>query len=411
MTAVFLFFGSVGMALPVLPLHVHDGLGFGPLIVGVVAGCQFAAALASRFWAGRLADRDGPKRAVVIGLVAAAAGGLCYLASLPLEAHPASSVAVLLVGRVLLGGAESLVITGGILWGLTLVPVDRSARVIAWVGMAMFAAMAIGAPLGGLVYGRFSFAGVALCTVALALSALAPIALMTAAAPATAPAGRVSDVVRAVALPGVGFALSGITFGAVTAFLVLLFADRGWAGGPLAFTAFAVALIAARLVGGGLPDRLGGARVATWSLVAQAVGLWLIGTASSGAIATIGSVVAGAGFSLVCPSLGLEAVSRARSDQRGLAMGTYNAFLDLTLGIGSPALGWLGAHAGLGSVFLAAAVAAVLAVPVAMVLRPRPPARTVARPRSRSGPRPSERRMGREGGVATGRDEHPSWRR
>jgi len=49
-------------------------------------------------------------------------------------------------------------------------------------------------------------------------------------------------------------------------------------------------------------------------------------------------------------------------------MGTYNAFLDLTLGIGSPALGWLASHAGLGSVFVASAIAAILAIPIAIAL-------------------------------------------
>jgi predicted MFS family arabinose efflux permease len=82
----------------------------------------------------------------------------------------------------------------------------------------------------------------------------------------------------------------------------------------------------------------------------------------------VGTAVAGVGFSLVFPSLGLEAVRRAPADNRGLAMGTYNAFLDLTLGLGSPALGYLGGHLGLGSVFFASAVAAALAIPITVLL-------------------------------------------
>jgi nitrate/nitrite transporter NarK len=74
--------------------------------------------------------------------------------------------------------------------------------------------------------------------------------------------GHIREVLRPVLLPGLGFALSGITFGAVTAFLTLYFSVQGWANGALAFTVFAVALIVARLVAGHLPDRFGGARVA-----------------------------------------------------------------------------------------------------------------------------------------------------
>jgi len=47
MGVVFIAFLIIGMAMPVLPLHVHQGLGLGTFIVGLVAGSQFAAALLS----------------------------------------------------------------------------------------------------------------------------------------------------------------------------------------------------------------------------------------------------------------------------------------------------------------------------------------------------------------------------
>src|SRR5215218_2122984 len=97
MAVVFLSFIIIGMALPVLPLHVHDVLGFGPLVVGIVAGGQFAAALISRFWAGRLSDTRGPKYAVMLGLAASVAGGIFYLSSLLLLSTPVFSVALILV--------------------------------------------------------------------------------------------------------------------------------------------------------------------------------------------------------------------------------------------------------------------------------------------------------------------------
>lgn len=369
MGVVFLFFAAVGLALPVLALQVHDVLGYGPGVVGIVAGGQFIAALVSRFWAGRLADTRGPKRAVGLGLGVAMAAGACYLVSLTLLTTPLWSVVVLLLGRTLLGGAESLVITGGMLWALGLAPESRSAQVIAWVGMAMFAALAAAAPLGGLIYARWTFTGVALATLALPGLSVALILRVKPFTPPRTRIGRWRDVLGAVFWPGIGFSLSGITFGAITAFLTLFFAVRGWANGSFAFTAFAVALIGTRIVAGHLPDRLGGARVALWSLGVQALGLAILGMATSGTIATIGAVIAGAGFSLVFPSLGLEAVRRAPAEQRGLAMGTYNAFLDLTLGLGSPLLGWLGGHAGLGSVFVASGIAALIALPVAFALR------------------------------------------
>lgn len=368
MAGVFLSFLMIGMALPVLPLYVHDVLGFGPFVVGLVAGGQFLASLISRFWAGRLTDTRGPKRAMVMGLAAGTIGGGCYVASLLFLSRPIWSVAVLLAGRTLLGGAESLIITSGMLWGLGLVAPERSAKVIAWVGMSMFAALAVGAPMGSALYAHFAFLGIAIASTAIPLAALAIISPLRPLLPPHAPKGRISAVFSAVLLPGLGFALSGITFGAITAFLTLYFAVQHWSHGALAFTVFAVALIAARIVGGHLPDRFGGARVALICLFAQAAGLCVIALAPSGPIAMAGAAFAGAGFSLVFPSLGLEAVQRAPANSRGLAMGTYNAFLDLTLGLGSPALGYLAGHAGLGAVFMASAIAAILAVPISIRL-------------------------------------------
>ena len=65
---VFIAFLVIGLALPVLPLHVHQDLGLGTFVVGLVAGAQFAASLLSRFWAGNYADSRGAKRALVTGL-------------------------------------------------------------------------------------------------------------------------------------------------------------------------------------------------------------------------------------------------------------------------------------------------------------------------------------------------------
>src|SRR3954447_18826828 len=96
MVTVLVGFVVIGAALPVLPLHVRDSLGFGPVMVGVVAGCQFAAALVARLWSGRADDARGPKWAVMPGLAAGAAAGLLYLLPLSLLSTPRVSVGVLL---------------------------------------------------------------------------------------------------------------------------------------------------------------------------------------------------------------------------------------------------------------------------------------------------------------------------
>jgi MFS family permease len=69
MAVVLIAFLVIGLALPVLPLYVHQGLGLGTFVVGLATGSQFAASLVSRVWSGHFADSRGAKRAVLAGLL------------------------------------------------------------------------------------------------------------------------------------------------------------------------------------------------------------------------------------------------------------------------------------------------------------------------------------------------------
>jgi MFS family permease len=361
MAVVSIGFLVIGLALPVLPLHVHQDLGLGPFVVGLVTGSQFVASLISRVGAGQFSDRRGAKNAVIAGLVTAVAGGVLYLVSLGFDERPEVSAAVLLAGRALLGGAESFIITGGVSWGLALAAPSQAGRVIAWVGMAMFAALAVGAPIGTTLYGMGGFATVAAATILVPLATLLVVLPLTGVSSHPNRRGGFMQVVGAVWMPGVGAALSSLGFGTMIGFSTLLVAERHWTPPWLLFSAFAAALVAARFFLGHVPDRLGAAKVAFVSVMIEAVGLALIWAAPGRGVGTLGAGLAGLGFALVYPALGVEAVRGVTADSRGLAMGAYTACLDVALGFGSPALGLVAGWAGLPAVFLVAAVAVLAA--------------------------------------------------
>lgn len=368
MAIVLIAFLIIGLALPVLPLHVHRGLGLGTFVVGLVAGSQFAASLISRLWSGHYADTRGAKRAVVAGLLSATVAGLLYLLSLRFVGAPLLSVTILLLGRALLGGAESFIITGAISWGLALVDPGSAGRVIAWVGMAMFAALALGAPLGTTLYAADGFAAVAVATTLVPLITILLVAPLSPTPPHPGARPAFVKLAGAVWMPGLGSAFSSIGFGAMIAFSSLLSVERGWNPVWLAFSAFAVSLVAARLALGHMPDRLGGARVALVCVLIEAAGQALIWLAPGRFWAAAGAALTGFGYSLVYPGLGVEAVRRAPPQSRGLAMGAYTAFLDVALGFGSPALGLIASWAGLGSVFLASTLTVLCTAAIAMRL-------------------------------------------
>ncbi len=182
-------------------------------------------------------------------------------------------------------------------------------------------------------------------------------------------------VLSAVWGPGLGLALSSVGFGLITAFIALLFAARDWDNASLAFTAFGLAFIGARILFGHLPDKVGGAQVALVCVIVEAIGQLLIWKADSATIAYLGAALTGFGYSLAFPGFGVEAVRRAPPQSRSLAMGAYVAFLDISLGISSPLAGALAGAQGIASVYLAGAVAAGLSLVVALRLLATGPSR------------------------------------
>lgn len=356
---IFAGYLVIGLAMPVLPLHVHQGLGFGTFVVGLVAGSQFCASLVSRFAAGHLADIGGARRVVIIGLFAAAVAGLFYMLSLSLAGIPAISLAILLLGRAVLGGAESFMVAGALNWGLALAGRENTGKVMSWVGTAIYFAYASAAPAGSALFAAYGFTAIALATSIVPLLALLLVLPLQPIAPSTHTRPALAKVLGAVWWPGLGMALSSVGFGAITTFVALLFAYHGWSAAWIAVSAISLTFILGRIAFGHLPDRIGGPPVALACAVIEAAGLALIWLASGPLMVFIGSALAGLGYSLVYPGFGIEAVRRAPPENHGFAMGAYTACLDLALGIAGPLLGLIASGAGLNAVFLASALIAI----------------------------------------------------
>ena len=63
-----------------------------------------------RHHAGTVADQAGPRKAVLLGLPAAALSGVLYMASVALPLGPTVSLLVIVAGRLLMGVGEALFI-------------------------------------------------------------------------------------------------------------------------------------------------------------------------------------------------------------------------------------------------------------------------------------------------------------
>ena len=357
---LFTFIGymNIGIPLAVLPGYVHNHLGYGTVIAGLVISVQYLATLLSRPYASRIIDNRGSKRAVMYGLAGCGLSGVLMLASTWTAAMPALSLTCLLIGRLVLGSAESLVGSGAIGWGIGRVGAQNTAKVISWNGIASYGAIAIGAPLGVLMVSHWGMWSMGASIIALAIVGLL-LAWPKRAAPIVSGVRLPFLHVLGRVLPhGAGLALGSIGFGTIATFITLYYATNQWDNAVLCLSLFGASFIGARLLFGNLINRIGGFRVAITCLSVETLGLLLLWLAPSPELALAGAALSGFGFSLVFPALGVEAVNLVPASSRGAAVGAYSLFIDLSLGITGPLVGAVAAGFGFASIFLFAAMAA-----------------------------------------------------
>ncbi|WP_426816710.1 MFS transporter [Winslowiella sp. 2C04] len=372
---IFTFFCylSVGLPLAVLPGFVHNQLGYSSFLAGLIISIQYFATLISRPQSGRLADILGPKRVVMLGLVCCGMSGVLSIAAVLAQTLPWLSLLLLAIGRVFLGVGESFTSTGSTLWGINVVGTLQTARVISWNGVATYLAMAIGAPLGVMLNQLFGIAGFASLIILMAVVGF----WMASKKPAikVTVANRIPfhQVFSRVWLYGLGLGLGTIGFGVIATFITLYFASRDWNGAAFALTLFSLGFIAMRLVFSNMITRFGGLKVSLVSFLIECVGLLIIWQAATPWLVDVGAFMTGAGFSLVFPALGVEAVKQVQPQNQGSALGTYSAFLDLGLGLTGPVAGILIGHWGMQSIYLAAAGVVLTAVLITLRLLSLPP--------------------------------------
>jgi MFS family permease len=367
--ALFCGYLAVGLPLPVIPLFVHNHLGFSNLAVGLVIGVQFLATVMTRGYAGRLTDRQGGKRSALQGAAVAALAGLLYLIAAMPGISPTVSLAIIAAGRLAAGFGESQFVTGCVSWSIASVGPERAGMSMSWTGIAMFAALSIGAPIGMALYRSYGLpVAMIACIVAPALAALIAFCSTSYLSPGGArlPFYR---VVGRIWREGLGLMLQGVGLSGLTAFASLYFAARHWANAGLVMTAFGIGFIFVRLVLGHLPDRMGGYRVAVWSLMVEGIGQAMLWFAPSEWMALAGALATGLGCALVFPALGVEALKRVPSANRGSAMGAFVAFLDIAYGVSGPAAGAIAGHFSYAAVYLFGTACALLGAILAAASR------------------------------------------
>ncbi len=337
---VFLCFIGIGATTSVIPIYVNTELGLNSFIVGVVIASHYLAMLFARPSAGGTVDTKGARVALQRGFLLFLLCGVGYLWSA--KANGSSVKLTVLIGaRLMLGVAESLIVTGALAWALRRVGSSRAGMVMAWNGNAMYGGIAVGALLAGLLNASARLEPVAWVFILLAGISIPIVLTLQSYSQIDGMRAPFHSTLRRVAYPGLGLLLASVGYGTILGFISLFFQHNGWSSSVFAISSFGFAYVTVRILFGGLPDKYGGVRVAFWSLLIELIGQALLFLSTHEYVALIGVVLSGAGFSLVVPAFGVEVMRRVLHQNCGSAMAGYLAFFDLAFGAVIPLAGLL----------------------------------------------------------------------
>lgn len=364
------YFVADGTSLALVARFATGPLGADALGAGLTYGAFSLSALVLRPLSGRLADRHGRRPLMV--------GGSLLFGAVMLGHLLAVSLAILVVLRLLLGVAEALVFVAAFAAEADLAPPERRGEALTFFSLSLYAGIAVGPLIGEAAFGAAGFTGVWIASAVVAGIA----AVVALAVPETRPAdepGRVASgrlLHPAGILPGL-ILMTGVwgMGGYFTLMPPYVVGPLGLDGARLFLLTFGGTVIVARLLGARLPDRLGARRLSGSALLITAAGLGLMGVLPTVSGLLAGTLLLGLGVAFTTPALASLTVSRAPANERGAALGTFSAFIDLAFGAGPIAMGAVAASSTTPIAFLSAAgVALVGAAILWRWLRDAPPA-------------------------------------
>lgn len=359
--------------------YVENVLGGSSALAGFIVSLSAFVSIAAQLIAGVSADRFGYKRVAMVCGIIGAFGFVILLLSV--------SVPSAIASRILFGGGNAAVATALMAWIVATIEPAHRGRALSVFGISVWVGLSLGPQVGETILQAWGFEWVWVACIVLQLAALAasiPIAASSGRAPVhidRQPSGSFRLVIQSVARPGTVAAMAWAAEGFMLAFLIVHLANNGLStegvfGAASVFTVFAVCVIGARIVLGGLPDRIGPVITARFSLALLAVGMVVFAFAPNFPVAAIGAVFMGTGYSPLYPSLTMLATETLDASRRASGVGLFSSFTSVGYALGALLGGIIADLFGEVTAFMV--ITAFLIAAITIVRAPRAPALTVS---------------------------------
>ena len=327
-----LFMASFGMLLPELPAHLAT-MG-GEAYLGGVVGMFTLAAFLSRFMSGRIADRAGRRKVMLIGSLVTAVAGFGYLV--------ATSIAAFLALRFFHGLSTGFRPTGTSAMLTDRVPRDRRGEALGYLGVAGNAGMASGPALGSWLTVEWGIEWMFVTSALLGVASLILTWMLEETLPGARPVRR-SDLnpfggglIDPQAWPAAAVLLPvALAFGIYLTITPDFVDHLGYVYKGSFNTIIVVSSIAMRFIAGRLSDRHGRIPVLLVGTLLLAAGMWLMGSAEDKLVATLGGLIYGASIGINMPTVFAWTADLAQPGKIAVALGTMLMALEIGIGFGA----------------------------------------------------------------------------
>lgn len=345
------YFTAVGVAIFALPLYVTGPIGGDEVGAGLAFGVFAVSALVLRPFAGRLADVYGRLPLLLGGAVLAAV-------SLGLIALVENLVAIVAL-RLLAGVAEAAFFVAGFAALADLAPPKRLGEALSYNSLGLYLGIALGPPLGEVLVRNWGYGPAWLGAAGLAMLAAGLTLVIGETREDAPPDTSPRRIIHWPAIPiSIGFIASIAAIGGFLAFASLYATRVGLSPTSVALLVYGGVVVVCRIAFARVPDRLPSLPLGAASLGVIGAGLAVVALWQSPVGLLIGVTVLGVGVTFCTPAFFAAIFSTATSSQRGAASGTASAAIDLGLGLGPIALGFLAGPFGIPWAFAAAAAIA-----------------------------------------------------
>lgn len=352
-TSTSLYFIGMGASNPLMPKFVVDELGGSDATAGVVMGSFAVSALLTRSLFGRLGDRRGSRRIMIIGCLLSAIGMAALI--------PTTNIAMAIVARLVLGAAQAAMMTGSTSLAIELAPESRRGEAASYILVAFHLGLGVGPVLGEAIRSEATYDAVwtVLAITAVAGGAVAWALPRRLGNPDAPPSPWIHP--KGVA-PGMVAGFGIVAFVAFSTFVPLYAREIGLDQVGMVFTVASVAIAVARLAFGRVPDLLGPIRAATIALTLTAVGAIELALWSSPAGVFVAAAILAGGMALQTPSMIPVAVHGVEPHERSSALATFTMFMDASVAVTGPLVGLVASGAGYRVAFSTTAVTTVIAM-------------------------------------------------